>query len=281
MLVSLSVVVVVVVVGETVSIGRSPRPNPSVKQYVVVCEYFDKLIIISNLYVHHKMIEPETSDHLPSWTTDPKVATKIQMGTTGIAAMGLMTIPELFKQRAEEFSQKTALVYEDAFHTWKSVTYKQYYSKVEHISKVFIKLGLLPRHSVGILGPNCPEWFYSELAAISAGGTAAGIYTTNSAEAVYHVLEKAQANIVVVDDTAQLEKVLAVRRRLPLLKAIVQIQAPFAAPEMDGCSYYRWPELENMDVSSADLEEEYQRRLAKIKVNEAAVLIFTVSDSPF
>lgn len=222
------------------------------------------------------MIELETSDHLPTWTTDAKCPTKIQMGSEGIAATGLMSLPELFKKRAEEFATRTALVYEDPFHTWKSVTYQDYHNKVDHIAKVFIKLGLESRHSVGILGPNCPEWFYSEMAAICAGGLAAGIYTTNSAEACYHVLEKAQANIVVVDDLQQFEKIMTIKQRLPKLKAIVQIQAPFASTTMDG--YYRWHELEKMDVSQ-EVAEEYQWRLGQIKVNEAAVLIFTVSIS--
>lgn len=231
------------------------------------------------------MIEQEekttttTGDHLPTWTTDSNVATKICMGVgrdgEAIDAMPLLSIPQLFEQRAQEFAQKTALVYEDPFHTWKSVTYTQYYEKVEHIAKVFIQLGLEPRHSVGVLGPNCPEWFYSELAAITAGGLAAGIYTTNSAEACYHVLEKAQANIVVVDDVQQLEKVMSIRQRLPKLKAIVQIAAPYGTyTQADG--YYRWPELEEMAVDKG-VEEEYKQRLATIKVNEGAVLIFTVS----
>lgn len=219
------------------------------------------------------MIEQETSDHLPTWTTDPTIPVRIQKGDKGIAATGLMTIPEMFQRTVEEFGQKTALSYEDLFHTWKTVTYAQYYSRVGHVAKAFIKLGLEPRHSVGVLGPNCPEWFYSELAAISAGGMAAGVYTTNSAEAVYHVLDKAQANIAVVDDTVQLEKVMSIKQRLPKLKAVIQIQPPYAACTDDG--YFRWPELEKMDVS--DVEEEYQRRQKQIKVNEAAVLIFTVS----
>lgn len=220
--------------------------------------------------------EAASDHHLPTWTTDLNVATQIRMADEGIAALPVLTIPQSFKQTVEEFGSKTALVYEDPFHTWKSVTYAQYYAKVEHIAKVFIRLGLESRHSVGVLGPNCPEWFYSEMAAIAAGGLAAGIYTTNSSEACYHVLEKAKANIVVVDDTAQLEKVMAVRQRLPQLKAIVQIQAPYAATYTQEDGYYRWPELEKMDVSVA-VEEEYQKRLEQIKANEAAVLIFTVS----
>lgn len=218
------------------------------------------------------MMGKETSDHLPTWTTDPNVATKLQINSNNET---LMTIPELLKKTAEEFPQQPALVFEDLFHTWKTVTFSQYHARVENIAKAFIRLGLEPRHSVGVLAPNCPEWFYSELAAISAGGMAAGIYTTNSAEAIFHVLEKARANIVIVDDTQQLDKVMSIKQRLPLLKAVVQIQPPYASYVRPEDGYYRWPELEKMEVNS--VEEEYRRRLEKIRVNEAAVLIFTVS----
>lgn len=53
-------------------------------------------------------------------------------------------------------------------------------------------------------------------------GYAAGIYTTNSAEACFYCMEKARANICVVQDKKQLDKVLSVRSRLPKLKAFVQ-----------------------------------------------------------
>ncbi len=39
------------------------------------------------------------------------------------------------------------------------------------------------RHGVGIIGFNSPEWFMADLAAVHAGGMAAGIYPTNSPEA--------------------------------------------------------------------------------------------------
>lgn len=58
-------------------------------------------------------------------------------------------------------------------------------------------------------------------------GITAGIYTTNSAEAVFHVLHSSHANIVVVDDNKQMAKIREIRHRLPLLKAAIQIQGPF------------------------------------------------------
>ena len=52
---------------------------------------------------------------------------------------------------------------------WKKWTYKQYYDDANTTAKGFIKLGLEPRKTVAILGFNAPEWFISEMGAISAG----------------------------------------------------------------------------------------------------------------
>lgn len=56
----------------------------------------------------------------------------------------------------------------------------------------------------------------------SLRGYAAGIYTTNTADACYHCLVSSRANIVAVQDKKQLDKILSVRDKLPLLKAIIQ-----------------------------------------------------------
>ena len=53
-------------------------------------------------------------------------------------------------------------------------------------------------------------------------GITAGIYATNSPDACQFVAENSRANVVVVENDAQLSKILQVRQRLPLLKAIVQ-----------------------------------------------------------
>ena len=53
-------------------------------------------------------------------------------------------------------------------------------------------------------------------------GLAVGIYTTNSADACEYVAANCEANILIVENDAQLQKILKVRSRLPHLKAIVQ-----------------------------------------------------------
>ena len=49
-----------------------------------------------------------------------------------------------------------------------------------------------------------------------------GIYTTNSPEACHYIASDGDCNIMVVENDAQLQKLLKVRDDLPELKAIIQ-----------------------------------------------------------
>lgn len=82
-----------------------------------------------------------------------------------------------------------------------------------------------------------------------------------------------------MDDVKQMEKVHSIRHNLPHLKAVVQIQAPFAPYVKRENGYYRWSELEEMSVD--DVEQEYEKRQSEMGINQAAVFVFTVSLSQF
>jgi long-chain-fatty-acid--CoA ligase ACSBG len=62
-------------------------------------------------------------------------------------------------------------------------------------------------------------------------GFGTGIYTTNSPEACHYCAEKSYADIIVVEDKKQLDKILSIKDRLPMLKAIVQYDGN---PEVEG-----------------------------------------------
>lgn len=80
--------------------------------------------------------------------------------------------------------------------------------------------------------------FYRFLSTIYSGLTA-GVYTTNSAEAVFHVLDSSNANIVVVDDSKQMDKIKEIKHRLPNLKAAIQLYGPYEPYVKREDGYYR------------------------------------------
>ncbi|KAM7351778.1 long-chain-fatty-acid--CoA ligase heimdall-like [Cochliomyia hominivorax] len=196
----------------------------------------------------------------------------------------IKTIPEFFKECCERYKNKSALAYESNGE-WCSISYKEYEKNVEQAALVLLHLGVKPRTSVAILAYNCPEWFYVELGALRIGAVVAGIYTSNSTEAVHHVLEASDASICVVDDMQQMLKVRAVKSRLNQLRAIVQLNGPYAenvddeVDDGDGegdekLGYYRWQDLFAMQFSST-LREELVLRERDVAANECALLIFT------
>lgn len=70
-------------------------------------------------------------------------------------------------------------------------------------------------------------------------GLVAGVYTTNSADAVFHVLDSSRANIVVVDDSKQMDKIREIKHRLPHLKAAIQLYGPYEPYVKRDDGYFR------------------------------------------
>jgi len=80
------------------------------------------------------------------------------------------TVTNLMKKTVEKVPNHTALMYKDALsNEWRSISYKEYQVRVEHMAKVFIELGLDKNGVVAVLAANSAEWLISELAAIHAG----------------------------------------------------------------------------------------------------------------
>lgn len=102
-------------------------------------------------------------------TTKRDDSVKLRIGNDGISANEPMTLPHLLYRTATNHPDVAALKQKNADNIWETITYSQYRENVLKTAKIFIKLGLEPRNTVAILAFNCPEWFYSELAAIHAG----------------------------------------------------------------------------------------------------------------
>lgn len=70
-----------------------------------------------------------------------------------------------------------------------------------------------------------------------------------------------------------MEKIHAIKDKLPHLKAVIQTISPYAPYVKRADGYYRWSELEAMKTD--DVEEEYQKRLKSIVANECCCQVFT------
>ncbi|XP_034026833.1 long-chain-fatty-acid--CoA ligase ACSBG2-like isoform X2 [Thalassophryne amazonica] len=191
------------------------------------------------------------------------------MEGSGPASETPITIHHMFLETVNSFGDHPALVFKKEGQ-WVTLTWKQYYDQCRAAAKSFLKLGLKRYHGVGILGFNSPEWFISDVGCILAGGLATGIYTTNTPEACLYVAANSKANVLVVENQKQLEKILQVKDQLPDLKAIVQYKGELQqkAPDL-----YTWEEF--MKVGEDVSEERLNAVIDSLRANECCTLIYT------
>ncbi|XP_070760160.1 long-chain-fatty-acid--CoA ligase ACSBG2-like [Enoplosus armatus] len=203
------------------------------------------------------------------WSTSRDEAVRLRMEGSGPASVTPITVHQMFQETLKTYGDHPALASKKEGQ-WVTVTWRQYYEQCRAAAKSFLKLGLERYHGVGILGFNSPEWFISDIGCIFAGGLAAGIYTTNSPEACQYVAANCEANILVVENQKQLDKILQVKDQLPHLKAIVQYKGEL---QQKAPFLYTWAEFMKLGEDVPD--EQLNAVIDSLRPNQCCTLIYT------
>lgn len=178
------------------------------------------------------------------------------------------TIPARLTRAAQSHPERPAYFVKRG-GAWRSTSYAQYAAEVMLAARALVSLGFQAGQRVCILGFNRPEWTILDLAAMTAGGAPAGIYTTCSADEVQYILEHSEAPLVLVEDESQLRKVEARRSKLPALKHIVLMKGA----RSEGAGVMSWEDF--LARGDATPEGEVQQRLAALEPQGLATLIYT------
>ncbi|XP_028270315.1 long-chain-fatty-acid--CoA ligase ACSBG2-like isoform X2 [Parambassis ranga] len=203
------------------------------------------------------------------WSSSRDTPVKLRMEGSGPGSETPITVHQLFLETVEKAGDHQALVFKKDGQCV-TLTWREYYEQSRAAAKSFLKLGLERYHGVGILGFNSPEWFISDVGCILAGGLAVGIYTTNSPEACQYVAANCEANVLVVENHKQLEKILQVKDHLPHLKAIIQYKGEL---QQKASFLYTWAEF--MKLGQDISEDQLNGVIGTLRANECCSLIYT------
>ncbi|MBL8360950.1 MAG: AMP-binding protein [Rubrivivax sp.] len=133
-----------------------------------------------------------------------------------------LPLPQQLLHWAEITPDATALRQKE-HGVWKPVSWAQYAERARSFGLGLLELGLRRGQTVAVLSENCQEWVCAQLGISMVGGITAGVYPTSPAHEVEYLLELAEAPIIVCEDQEQVDKVLAVRERLPQLRTLIVI----------------------------------------------------------
>jgi long-chain acyl-CoA synthetase len=175
------------------------------------------------------------------------------------------TLADLLPLSARLYGNSPAICFKQDGE-WVRHSFEQVEETVRPLSLGLIDLGVEKGDKVSILANTRPEWTYADFAALSAGAVVVPIYQTNSPEECQYVLENSDAKVVVVEDEEQMEKIRAVRERLPLLEHVVRM----TGTSEDAIS------LEDLAARGAGRSaEEWEARWRSVTPEDVCTFIYT------
>lgn len=183
------------------------------------------------------------------------------------------SVSQIFRAVTKERGDSTALI------SCRGVKYSwsQYYQNAHQFARALISIGLKPFDTVTVIGFNAPEYMFAVHGCIEAGGVATGIYATNGPDACFYVMDHCKSTIIVVDGQAQLNKILAIRNKLPFLRMIVVYNADDSVKlpsDEEGVAKVRnW--IDFLALGSEKEDAVIDERVSQQKPGQCVSLIYT------
>lgn len=131
------------------------------------------------------------------------------------------TVPKHFLNSYRKYGGEKICLRKKDLGIWQTYTWSEYYEHAKYFCLGMVSLGLGPGDKVSIIGDNEPEWYFADIAAQSARATPVGIYTDSAAPEVKYIVEHSDSTFVVAKDQEQVDKMLAIKDELPLLKKVI------------------------------------------------------------
>jgi long-chain acyl-CoA synthetase len=133
------------------------------------------------------------------------------------------TIVTRVRDRAGATPDTVALREKD-FGIWQEVTWGELWDWIERVAHGLLALGVQPGDRVAIHSENRCEWLYGDHAIVGVRAMTVGLYPTNPADEVRHMLADSGTKVLIAEDQEQVDKALAVIDQLPDLERIVYIE---------------------------------------------------------
>src|SRR5262245_30690733 len=187
--------------------------------------------------------------------------------------MAADTLARMFWDRVERSADRPAHQFKQGAE-WKTITWREVGDVVRELSLGLIALGREQGDVVALLSTSRAEWVQADFAIFAAGCVTVPVYPTYPPDLIAYIVNDSGARTIIVEDPAQLAKVLQAREKTPNLEHIIVISGYDAPrpPEM----IMTWEGLrrlgrENAGAHASTLAE----RVASTRPTDLATIVYT------
>ncbi len=137
-----------------------------------------------------------------------------------------VTVPQRIRTRVGEHPNAVHNYTRENGGPFVPTTYAEMWEQAGAVAEGLMDLGVKRGDHVGLMSDNRKEWIYTDLAILSIGAADVPRGSDSTADEIAYILGHADCRVAVVENRAQLDKVIAERSRLPKLEILVIFDSP-------------------------------------------------------
>lgn len=189
--------------------------------------------------------------------------------------MTATTLATRIRDRAQSTPDRIAMR-EKELGLWEEVTWADYWDRSTLVGHALISLGVDVGDRVAIHCENRREWLYGDIGITAIRAATVGLYPTNPAPEVLHVLRDSGTTVLIAEDQEQVDKFLEIADELPDLHTVVYleprgIRGRYADPRL-----MAWDDfIVRGEQYRAEHPDAVTERLAAAEPTDLATLVYT------
>lgn len=181
------------------------------------------------------------------------------------------TLNDLFFYNVDNLSRPDLLrIRRDGL--WRVKSSEEVKKEVEELSCALMAMGVKPGDKVAILSENRPKWLISDYAILTAGAVTVPLYATLNAPASAYIVQDSDAEVALVSNHEQANKLLSRKDSLPRLRDIVVMDSTGGKVE----DLLSWEQVMEWGRDYASKNPGIHRKVAEaVKRDDLATIIYT------
>jgi long-chain acyl-CoA synthetase len=141
--------------------------------------------------------------------------------------MPIKTLNRLIDRCLQNHPRDDAFAYRKRGY-YNNVSTEEFARRVKFLGLGLVDLGVESGDRIAILSENRLEWAIADLSTLSIGAVNIPVYSSLPSQQILHILQDSWANIIIVSDSRQLDKILALRDYLPEELLLVTMDGLFS-----------------------------------------------------
>jgi len=141
------------------------------------------------------------------------------------------TIPKMLQEIQQKYPDTEMQLSKDGLGTFIPTLYKDFYQEVLILAAGLIDLGVKRGDHIGLISDNRKEWLITDLAILSLGAADVPRGRDAMPYEVEFILGYSECRIAFAENKEQLDKILALKKKLPVLETLIIFDPDFVLSE--------------------------------------------------